>query len=584
MLNLVFGLILLFSPLLLINLFHDKKKGFIYTIASVALFHVLFAFITQLLGIFYYWVIIAGTITFDAIAIILFIKYKNKFSFKLSHIDWIGLLVLLVAVISLYQVHYNYSGKINLATDVTVGYHQINNYVYTYPYFSDEWYSIALIKGSIAKHSLPLLDTLNNRFFPNLEMFTHSFLAELMVILNLNPLTQYVLLSIGINSLIVVLCYLFLRFNNLTKLKSAICALSVLYITSAANLPGIWHLIPITLGIMFLLMGLCFMAINKTIPAVFAFIVVSLFYPLLLPFYGFSFLIYILLKYPEIKLKLVKSSGYLAVLFFIFIPVLIIVAFISPWAGHFDYIFSKIFYIAYTGVFIPQFNIFYIIPFPIVLLAILGLQGVYKDRKWLLAPVIVGIIYWVFYYFSHYRFLIEFERIVFFTSILICLVAGFGLEKLSKFKILKYIEYVTLIIFIALIPFYTSISNWQELVSIRPEDGATMHPKAPANKYLTESDLAIFKDIKGKKFLSTPWKGTVIGVATDNYPVVTKEGTISLGSVNFPEQFFYLNCEDKIQTAKKKNLDYIYMNKFDCPNFLEISKSTEGFILYKVIN
>ena len=136
--------------------------------------------------------------------------------------------------------------------------------------------------------------------------------------------------------------------------------------------------------------------------------------------------------------------------------------------------------------------------------------------------------------------------------------------------------------FLAFLPFYTQTEIWKNLVLVSQANGDVYFPKSPANNYLTPDDLSIFKDIKNKKFLSIPWTGTVIGVATDNYPGISKEGNISMG--NEADAYLFLNsdCVGKTEIAKKYAVDYIYIYSFDCPGFKKIDESSEGFVLYKV--
>ena len=98
---------------------------------------------------------------------------------------------------------------------------------------------------------------------------------------------------------------------------------------------------------------------------------------------------------------------------------------------------------------------------------------------------------------------------------------------------------------------------------------------------LTKDDLRIFENIKNAKFLSIPWKSTVIGTATNNYPIVTKEGTISMSNENLVNVFFNEDCIGKNNIAESLKIDYVYLPEFYCPGFEKIDKSEEGLILYK---
>lgn len=599
MAQLILGIILLVSPFLLLSLFSDKKRGFIYILFFLFLFHTFLAFFTQFFGVFYYWVIVAFTALADLTAFIFYLR-KSNFKFRLPKIDWILLLVILIACITLYQVHYNYTGKINLATDETVSYHEVENMEYVYPYFSDEWYAVSLIKHSITSHSLPLWNDLSNSFFHNLEMFFHSLTAELILILNLDPLTQYTLLSIFFNVLIIALVFIFLRLNKVSSLSSAIASLSVLYIASGANLPGMWHLIPVHMGIIFSLIGFCFMARPASgypdfLLASLLSIPVIIFYGPLFIFYGPSLAVFAVLKFFKTRLpgrqakkEIFKISSYILIALFLILPVSYIILMISPLSGLAGFIASKIFYSSFTGLNIPQLHFYGIIPVWIILLALLGIQSVFKKMKWLFAPFLLIIIFWFFYSFTISRFVIEYERVVFFGSIIVAIISGFGVAKLEdylkrfRFPAFKSFWAIAMVLFLLFTPFYTSTGNWEKLILINQRNGAKSYPKSPANNYLVDDDLKIFKNLKGQRFLSIPWKGTVIGVATDNYPVVTKEGTISVGQESMFDAFLNSDCQGKKNIAEAYKLDYVYVKEFECDSFRKIAESQEGFVLYKI--
>lgn len=610
MIETILGLILLVVPFLLIGLFSDKKRGFIYVLFFLLLSQVALALLTQALGIFYYWVVVGCTLFIDIVLLFVYLKIKRKtatlptarmdFSFTLKTIDWVIIFVALISILSLYQVHYNYTGKINLATDQVVSYHEVKNMVYPYPYFSDEWYAVSLVQGAIDNHSLPVKNLLNGYFFPNLELFFHSFIAQLMLLLGLNPLLHYTILSIFLNALIVVLVYLFLRISNISKLTAGICSLLTLYITCGANLPGLWQLVPFNFGIIFFLLSICFMGLGGVKTAILSIISASLFYPPLIPFYFVGLLIFLLHRIKN-KENLFRAISYGLLSLFFIVPIAYILFMLSPLAGIINHIFSRIFFVSFMAPYIPQLYFYNIIPMPAILLAIFGLYYICKNKasqtgeKWiLLSEFIMGIIFWFVCSSTVGRFFAEYERVVIFTSIIVVVISGFGLKQVEKYivskfqkngqKIIKITEIAILFVFFILIPFYTNGENWKKIISLDPTNNTTIYPKSPANNYLTDDDLKIFKDIKGKRFLSIPWKGTVIGVATGNYPILMKEGTISIGLNSTLDDFLKADCLGKERIAKRFNLDYIYIYEFDCPSFEKIAESNENLVLYKVKN
>jgi len=366
-------------------------------------------------------------------------------------------------------------------------------------------------------------------------------------------------------------------------------------------MPGLWYLVPLTFGIIFFLITLCFTEFEKNLPAgrqvkivLFSAIMSSLFYPPLIPFYAV-----LLFAFPLLRKKKEKTLSYKTVITFLLslVSVALIFLMLAPnvFGKAFEYIFSRIAFKAFVLPYMTVANFYDIIPLFSIIAAILGLYFVYKNKKWpLLGALVLGIIYWVFYAFSEYRFFAEYERIVILTSIIVVIISGFGLSQIENFmksnfgkpglNLIIIAEVFALIAFLFMAGAYTQREGWKKVVLIHKENGSVKPPRAPANSYLTNDDLKIFKNIKDKNFLSLAWKGTTIGISTKNYPVLAKQGTISVGSQSALGKFTNGNCKKKASLAKKLNLDYIYLYKIDCPNFKKVAKSQEGLVLYKTLN
>jgi len=594
MIKIILGLILLLMPFLLIYKFKDKRIGFFYILSFLIGFHLLIAVLTQLFHIFNYASVV-GIVLITDLIILSKINFKEFLgSLKKIKIDWILVFVIIILFIQLFSIHYNYTGNV---TTVFESSKEVKNMKYVYPYFSDEWSAVALIKYSIVSGQLPLKNPLwGNADFPNLELPFHSFISEIILLLGLDPLTQYSFLTIFSGILICVLIYFILRFNNLGKLASSIISLSIPYFINGANLPGIWVLIPLIMGIIFMLLSFLFMSIRDNKMVLFTGFLTLIFYPPLFVLSGISLMFYfIFLNSNKEKIRLMLLFLGLCALAVLILSIFVFLSKFS-FTEFLSHIFSKIFYETFTKNAIPDFSIWKIIPIPILLFSGFGVFKliIQKRRLWLVAPVVVGLVYWWIYSFSLWRFIIEYERVVVATSILITLLAGFGLYYLirylrkfdfvKKYKLLQIAQILVLVLFFSFSFSYTNRDNWQELKLYSINSEVIFNPAAPANNYLHQDDLELFSDIKQKTFLSIPWKGKVIGVATDNYPLETKSATITNSAGSFSE-FMRADCSGKIEIAKQREvkIDYIYSQEFNCSGFELKDVSSEGLRLYKVV-
>jgi len=594
MLKTLLGIILLLVPFLLLSRFKDKKLGFAYILGFLTAFQLAVAIITQAFGVFRWSFIIIINIAVDLIVLtrINFKELKDEIkTINLKNIDWALILVIIVLFIELFSVHYDYTGKV---TTIDTSYKEVKNMRYTYPYFSDEWVSVSLVQYSITSGKLPIANpSWYNNFFPNLELPFHSFVSELILLLGLNPLTNYSLLALFSGILICILVYFILRINNIGKLVSSITCLSVPYIVNGANLPGLWTFIPLIMGVICLLLGFLFISADKRKMFMFAGLLTLIFYPPLFVIYTVGFLFYF--AFSDMPKKTKRNY----ILFYLFVimasaSVVGVFSYLKMDLSITDFVFhfirNKMIYPTLTANAIPNFSIYQILPIPIILLAVFGGFKIFKKKLWLAASVIAGLLYWWFYSFMLWRFVIEYERIVFTTAVLMTVLAGFGLfylseylkeiEAIKKYNLVKIGLIIVLALFLFLAFSYTQRDNWKELKLYSVIDDARFSPASPANQYLHEDDLKLFENISGKRFLSLPWKGLVIGVATENYPLETKESTITNQIVRHSE-FVRTDCANKTRLAKENGIDYVYSWEFNCTGFKEIGRSEEDLVLYE---
>lgn len=599
MIAILVGLVLLFFPLSLVLRFKDKRYGFAYLLMILLSFHFVSAVLTQLFHIFNYWVVFGINLLFVFICFVVgdigtYFRQIDVKKINLRKIDWVLVFVIIISFLSLFFVHYNYSGDYsNLATPV---YQHVEKLSYVYPYFVDEWYSISLIKYSIDSNSLPFEHSLikGNKPLTNLNFPFHSFLSEIVVLLDLNPITSYVYFSIFFNLLLCVLVYLFLKFNNMGKLSSSIASLSILYLTNGANLPGLWTFIPLTMGILIMLCGFFFLVRRDNRMILLTSALLFLFYAPLLPFYLIAFVV--LKRYERFRFKdyfyvfLVVFSSIVFMTFLFYLVKLSHVNLLLFISRAFNIYSQHVFYNSFTN-FTPRFSLINVIPLLIIFLSFFGLLPLWKKHKWFLFVLCLGFFYWLIYSFFPYRFLIDYERVVVFTSILTVIVSGFGLDVFERYliknsflkngKIYGLAVLFILIIFFLLSFSYSSRDNWKQLVAVDSNTGRVVYPASPVNTYLVEEDLKIFENIKGENFLSHPWKGVVIGVTTGNYPLSTKPGTVTLNP-NLYGDFLISDCGGKENIVKEYKISYVYaQTEISCNSFVFINRSSEGFYLYE---
>ncbi len=583
----ILGILLGITPFGFLLLFADKKRGFFEILLFVLVGYTAIALFLQFFGIFSYGFVFGIHVLITITIAALLCWYRSRFIIPdFKKVNWTLIFVVVVSFLSLYFVHYSYTGKINTAVDRN--YKNIENLSYTYPYFSDEWYSVAFIKNSFATGKLPLQNPfMQGHSFLNISAPFHGFLGEILMLTYSNPLSGYVPVGIIFNIMIIVLVYLFIRGDSQKQLAPAIGALSLLYIPDAGNFPVLWTLIPVTLGFFCLLLEFFFIQNKKVIQSVLALLLTLIFYPPLFILGALALVVWLLFN--ESGADISKRQSFIIGGGILVLGCMIFGSFL--YFSSFQFLTSKIVHEA-TSAWLPFFSFFVLVPWWIIPFSFVGIVFLWKKMRWLSVTFSAVLIWWYFSSFTLTRFLFEYERIAYVGAILAVITGGIVLVSLYDFCeekfpfVQKYLQGAALfILFLFFVGtfFYTQNENWQKLTALDTKTGYIFGPASPANEYLTEGDLQIFKNIHNANFLSVPWKGTVLGVATDNYPLSIKGGTISLNT-DLYHVFQGANCVEKNTIVHEHDIGYVYGYPFVCPGFTSQAQSQEGLILYRVIH
>jgi hypothetical protein len=448
---------------------------------------------------------------------------------------------------------------------------------------------VSLTEYAIENHALPMVNPLDsNTFFANPLVVFYTLTALILGILGINPLIGWAVLALLNGLLICILIYLISRRYGASVFASNVAMLSVPLITNGTNAPGIWFFVPFLGSLTIFLFAILLTLNKKTWPALGMYIFSLILYPPMVLFIIPSLIGLILYNRSELNKSknilyasmggTIIGSGFVS-LFFVHS---------YGWTGTLKLLTSWIIRQNLDGG-IPSLSIWNIIPIPLLILACVGIGIVIKKRMYaILLPIFVGIVMWIIYAYVPQTFIIDYSRIVSITAIFFITFVGLGMDMLityaSKWHIYvgMSLKIVILICFIGIACNYPSQNNWSKL-TLAFETGAgtqTVYPSNPINRYLDPSDLSLFTHIDEQYFLSPPWKGLVIGVATHNYPLESKSSTISNELMSY-DDFFSVDCVTKNNMASSSKLAFVYTKPFNCPSFKKIGDGSEYLSLYQ---
>jgi len=178
MIETLLGAGLLLLPFFLLQYFKNIYSGIAVIVTGIYAGVFAIGSITQLFSIFAYPVVLTlyGVILFG---LFLYIKRRKfpLYRIQWKHFDWVLGALLLLSSYALYSVHASYDGLYSVLE--TGEFTPAENFSYTYPYYSDEWYAASLAQHSIENRTLPLTNPLDEEGpFLNFEFAFHSTVSS----------------------------------------------------------------------------------------------------------------------------------------------------------------------------------------------------------------------------------------------------------------------------------------------------------------------------------------------------------------------------------------------------------------------
>ncbi len=594
MLQPLLGFIVLLLPFTAIVCFEDRLRGFFKIFVLIGALHLFVAILSQLFHVFYYPVILGIHAIVGVTCLYFASRNYTKAHVREKKRNLFVPFCFAIIVLFLYSIHFCYNGVV----DTGFRAQGVTESSYSYPFYSDEWAAVAFANWSIANNALPLANPLNlDSTFINFLAGFHSLIAEVLLLLSLSPLTYYVWLAIANGFLICLFAYFVLRLSKVSTYASAAAAVGIVFITSSGNLPGIINLLPYDLSLTFFLAGIIGALLQSEIILSFGFAVALILYPPMVMFI-LPTLIGIFLKTPShFRNKFFRKTN---PNFALCLIAPLVVFFIGLARFGYNELFDRIFSfllrnnLEHGTIIFEPWNIIpiFILPFSLV-----GLWIVYKRRvDYLYFPIIIGAALWIIYGFEQYVLIIDHSRVVAITALFVVMVGAFGMDSVFTYILDRHpdladpimensLKCIVLVFFVFWSMFYSRFGLWDKLVLVVNDSHGTAAyiPSPPVTRYLSEGDVKLFAPYKGKIFISEPWKGLVVGVATGNYPLDSKASTITNNILNYFD-FMNADCKKKEMMAEKFKIDLAYTAHFSCPTFKEIGESGEGVALYKHIS
>lgn len=562
--------------------FRDKKLGFVCTLSFFILIQVSIAVVSQLFGFFEYKNILIINIIISLFSLFLNIKYfkKDFFNGFFNEKYLIFFIAITIIFTQFYLVHFRYSGELATYNGIV----EVENFNPKQPYFSDEWIAISMSEKVIESKNLPLINPLDNTRFYNFLFVFHSLIAQFDLFLNLNLINDYSWLSIIFSLITLVFIYILLIKLDISNNIALLTIFLISYLPNSSNLPLLWYLLPWNLGFIFLIAFFIMVEYKKYWLAYIFNIASIVFYP---PIMIFSIPSFFALIFRKISYKILVS--YLATLISgFFISLFIISKHTDQSYGNVVYKLSNLIIRPLENIYgvAPSFLFWDVVPFICVPFVFIGIVVFFKKYNYILVTFYVGFVLWILYSLNFKTFFADYHRVVAISAILAMIIFSITfnfLYKNIKYKISflnsdefsKIINLLILVIFFVALFSFTGRQGWKDFKTLNIE------PMPPANNYLTEDDLNLFKDINNERFIAPPWKGLVIAVATKNLPLSSKASTLTMNIVDYYD-FIKLDCYVMTDVLNFHNTKYVYIPEKKCSQFKELGKSREGLVLYLI--